>query len=186
MNRFLSSGCLIAARPLLPALARRASGGAARLGAGVGIALLVSLLIALPISGGALIGTRQVDILALLGARSPGERAPGAVTTKPPIVRARPEEGIPFLDAPPPMFTIVIPAIEPAAPALVLLAESDVPAPGALFPTPGVPIGPSGLIEPDISPRPAVPEPAVWLTLLVGFGLLGAQLRRSAPRRARA
>lgn len=54
------------------------------------------------------------------------------------------------------------------------------PGPGG----PGGPIGPGGPGE--LQPPPVIPEPGTWTLLIVGFGAVGAALRRRAGRPAKA
>lgn len=44
--------------------------------------------------------------------------------------------------------------------------------------------GPGGGFE-TVSPTPAVPEPATWAMMLLGFGAIGAKLRRTPSRAGR-
>lgn len=52
---------------------------------------------------------------------------------------------------------------------------------------PGGPGDPGGTVpvdEPPLTPIPAIPEPAVWLTMLAGFGIMGMALRAAGRRGA--
>ncbi len=64
-----------------------------------------------------------------------------------------------------------VPVADPA-PVFVPLPIVD-PSPGA---------GPFPSAEPTPRSVPAVPEPASWLTMILGLGLIGARLRRSADK----
>lgn len=144
------------------------------------------------------------DPLAMLEGRSPGARGEGAMfQSKPgkervaakvldrapagpkgpvervlPVVRERPPEvpmGAPLGDFGPP-------------PALPLI---DVPPQGAPGPLP-FPLGDTTTSSggPPISststgggPPPAVPEPATWMMMILGFGMVGSAIRRQSSIR---
>ncbi|HJP68811.1 MAG TPA: PEP-CTERM sorting domain-containing protein [Sphingomicrobium sp.] len=76
--------------------------------------------------------------------------------------------------------------------ALPPIAEAPPPGSGPpiiLPPGEGTPVGPPVVSQPPLPPPPPppppLPEPASWLTMLLGFGLLGCLLRK-APRPASA
>jgi hypothetical protein len=52
------------------------------------------------------------------------------------------------------------------------------PPPGGFVFPPGSPNSPP-IVTPPGSPPPAVPEPATWAMILLGFGMIGWTLRRS-------
>lgn len=141
----------------------------------------------------------------LLATRSPGERAAGAVATKRPLVKA-PRQRAKSLGAAPdadeaagPVLALLneAPAATPdvlTPPLLGMPVEADLLPPVIL----GGPMygiggggggsigggggggGGGGILPPgpgDLVPPPAVPEPSTWLTMVVGFGLLGLGLR---------
>lgn len=151
-------------------------------------------------------------LMAMLDARSPGERAPGALTqSKPrtaatsPSRQAPPKPGleqlarviVPAPPAPPVQDVVpVLPVVPPTA--------ADVIAPTAL--TASVPFGsgggfivgggapatggggggggspPTGEVPPGGVTSP-VPEPGTWLMMLVGFGIIGSALPSRRRRR---
>jgi hypothetical protein len=159
------------------------------------------------------LGTAQ-NLLAMLDARSPGERAKGALTaTKvkkvaalapheralgkiirpaptPPaefvqaITPPAPKEVIPVA-APPVALGDVIPPV--AAPPLGGGGGTGIfitPPPGGGTPgspgSPGSPGTPGTPETPSVpSVPPAVPEPATWLMMLLGFGFVGSAMRRA-------
>lgn len=151
------------------------------------------------------------SLLALLDARSPGEREKGALTAtktrklasttsdaKPheralgKIIRPAPTAPSEFVQAlTPPTPVVAAPAVAPpvtladvippvtgtpgsGAPPITTLAAP----PGGGNPgTPGTPGTPTTTV-PDVPP--AVPEPATWMMMLLGFGLIGSAMRRRA------
>lgn len=166
------------------------------------------------------------DPMAILSARSPGERADGAMfNTKPPkqrqlaslphkplipgermlsTVRERAPDGWapPTIDLPSPQFGFV-PDL-PVATTPSSLAPVPSGNPGIVNPPPIFPGGPSGPNTPTVpvpepgatptptptptpvTPVPAVPEPATWATMLVGFMVIGVALRRRGARARKA
>lgn len=77
---------------------------------------------------------------------------------------------------PPGAFTAIIPGSDTGGPAPVDVT----PFPGGPFPVgPGLPATPVGP-----GPAPAVPEPSVWTTMILGFAAIGASLRRTRRPRA--
>jgi len=120
----------------------------------------------------------------LIGDRSPGERPAGALlTTKP--ARKKPEqtalakpilpddtEKLFFFAAPTPEF-------DPGPINALKMTPFDLDPPGF------TPPGQNSFVVPQGQPAPtpsAVPEPAMWVNFIVGFGLLGSQLRRRRKR----
>ncbi len=143
------------------------------------------------------------NLMALLGARSPGERPDGVLLeTKlrkaPRLAANEPRQyAEPKVRERLPVGPLGAPGPVPG-PAVVPLAQiGDVPGPGIYYPGPssiGGPPGPvisvppgggtvvppgGGVINPPSPPTPtsAVPEPAVWLNMLVGFGAVAMLLR---------
>ena len=148
------------------------------------------------------------SLLGSMRARSPGDRGDGAVTTKglrEPLAQAPATPAVsrvlslaptpaaaapavpvaavaPLVAAPPPAAAIV-PAV--LAPAALPVIASAVPSGGAGF-LPLIPIiagggGGGGIAvsaPPGVTPVPAVPEPATWAMMIIGFGSIGAFLRR--------
>lgn len=156
--------------------------------------LLCACLLAVSPAGGLLTRAGPVSLEDLLGRRSPGERLEGARSDKLPLQRMKPA-----VAAPEPPSVIVEelaaavlpeePVVPPAVEELDLPFVID-PTPLALAP-PLLGVDPLVIVVPEItrtdpSPTlvPQVPEPATWLTMLAGFGLLGLALRRSRPARA--
>jgi hypothetical protein len=179
-------------------------------------------------------GDSEVDILAMLAGRSPGDRPDGLLASSKPIrpasagmpreyamprtrERVTPpaslqEPGHPFAEAPAyPQGTRALPVEEIArvpdtsyfplpagdnsvGPTPLPRRNASVPPGGGTSP-PGVgvppdvggtPGNPPGGFPPGGGPPPsAVPEPATWATMIVGFGAVGLLLRM-ARRRARA
>lgn len=145
-------------------------------------------------------------LMSLLDARSPGERATGELAlTKQKVVKTanfvKPSErALGKIVHPKPSATAeFIRAIAPPAPDVSLLAVvppmtlADVIPPvtsapplngGVGIPTViGSSSGPSsptplGLTPPIPTPAPAVPEPATWLMMILGFGMIGRSLRK--------
>ncbi len=68
------------------------------------------------------------------------------------------------------------------------ISSGGLPAePGGAGLVPGQPSGPAEQPEQPLAPpplpTPAIPEPATWAMLLLGFAAVGSGLRRSSPRR---
>lgn len=160
--------------------------------AGVSALVLAGAMLLLPLldRGGAVAGaiaTAVADPGAVFAQRSPGPRAPGALTQ----TKRRPTERVltqlrtpPAAAAPPPMPA----AAEPPPVELAALLPDDpfVPpfVPGEPFAPPPLPyVGPPPPAGPPpvIGPPPpftGVPEPSTWAMLLVGFFAAGVALRR--------
>jgi hypothetical protein len=159
--------------------------------------------------GGAALREALRDPASIFSGRSPGERAPGALTqSKPRMQPWQPTERVlsPVLDRP----GTAGPPAPGAVPEQVAaaLAPGGLPAaggPGAgivPLPLPGVPGSSGGIIPPSggggssgggssgggssggVNPPPPppvvtpVPEPATWIMMITGIGLIGLQLRR--------
>jgi hypothetical protein len=90
-----------------------------------------------------------------------------------------------------------LPAVVPSLPGEILLP----PPGGGLVPPPGVVVPPGGgggnppggggghppPGPPDHPPPPPLPEPGTWLTMILGFGMIGWMMRRErGDRRAAA
>lgn len=145
------------------------------------------------------------DPLAMIQGRSPGARGEGAMfqtkikSTKQrlaavdkapvgpegPVERVLPglRERAPDLVTPPPVDTI-LPPDSPIGPqgGPDPLPQGD-PGPSPPDLPPGSPPGPDGpccggptVVPPDNPP--VVPEPATWITMILGFGLVGSAIRR--------
>lgn len=154
------------------------------------------------------------SLMALLDARSPGEREKGALTStkvrklatngvKPreralgKIVQpsaAPPAEFVEALTppgtivaappvAPPPTLADVIPGLPGSAapPGVGLVGSPGGGAPGVpgAPSVPGTPGTPGTPQNPDVPS--AVPEPATWMMMLLGFGVIGSSMRRRRP-----
>lgn len=155
------------------------------------------------------------DPESLLAQRSPGERPDGALySTKPPrfadvanTVRSRPGAGAPServlsneRTRPPAAGAAPPPEATPFVPALPVVAFDE---PG--FGGAGIPGGPGfggipggigapggggggggGIVPtPPQEPPSAIPEPATWAMMILGFLSVGAMMRRARPRALR-
>jgi hypothetical protein len=166
------------------------------------VAASVTGLAVLAVPGGpAQIGKAGTDILSMMRARSPGDRAEGAQTTKRPVQMAalsRPaSKAAPMAAVRPP--PVAAPPVAMAAPAAVApiapavagapvvaaapIASGGFPAAAGLAILPLIPLiggdGDDG-VSPGITqpPTPAIPEPATWMMMILGFGILGSVMRR--------
>lgn len=156
--------------------------------------LLLGCLLAVSPAGGLLTRADPVSLSDLLSRRSPGERPEGARSDKRPLQRMKPA-----LAAEPPsslaqeLATAALPEqplLLPDALPLALAAE-DPDLAFAVDPTPFAQVEPIRVAvdkpperQPSLTLISHVPEPATWLTMLVGFGLLGATLRSARLRPA--
>jgi hypothetical protein len=157
-------------------------------------------------------GERQAGALTTKGKR---ER-PAPVSAMLPVAQENPVLAAPTVLAPvaaAPLAAAVAPAVLPPAalapaalapiaaggigaagllpliPAAIVIAANP-PGGGGNNPPPPPGGGGGGVTPPPPPPGPAVPEPATWAMMIIGFGLLGAFLRRrsrneiagSAPR----
>lgn len=157
------------------------------------------------------VGSARADVMSMLGARSPGARVEGAMTTKGPrMALARTSRVLPVSQGPAPRQSAVLPISAPA-PKLPAVAALGTPAPIAATPLLGsapvfaaapAAIGGGGLGAAALLPipvaaallvpgggggggpisvpdtTPAIPEPATWLMMIMGFGFLGMWLRQ--------
>lgn len=155
-------------------------------------------LIALSYQGVAIPGLPTPhQLMAMLDARSPGERPDGALTQSKKRVehpqralgkvfrKPPPVEQLAKVVVPPPV-QFVPPPEEPIAADIIppsLLLASLPPVTGDLLNTPFTPV----LFVPPPPPpsSSAVPEPGTWMMMLLGFGMLGAAMRGRPPVRAR-
>ena len=185
-------------------------------GTSTAVATLAAAFSISSFAGGDLAGAaveRARSFIQLMGQRSPGERVKGALTkTKHRYSRVLATRVGPELPIPPLTGSLVNVLAPPAEllPGVITVAEFAPPAevppgvtilpPGggvivpccAVFPSPppGPPSQPSPPPPPPPPPAPpappAVPEPATWMTLILGFGLSGWMLRRrrSSERQA--
>ncbi|URD61630.1 PEPxxWA-CTERM sorting domain-containing protein [Sphingomonas sp. KRR8] len=123
--------------------------------------------------------------LASNAAAKPHERALGKIirpSAAPPkefveaLAPPPPVEAAPSV-APPPTLAEVLPKVTGvpgnAPPPGVTLVG---PPPGGTPGTPGTPVTPGTPGTPEVPS--AVPEPATWMTMLLGFGLIGSSMRR--------
>ena len=136
------------------------------------------------------------SFIQLMQQRSPGERTKTIlIKTKHKKILAH-EHALPKIrmaqpDVPPPIFTPAL--IDIVAPPPVMMASLeaiDIPPllqsspPGVpLFPPPSLIVPPTETptTPPIVTPPSAVPEPSTWMTMLLGFGFIGWQLRRRRP-----
>lgn len=149
------------------------------------------------------------SFVELMHQRSPGKRLVGhLVKTKHKKLAAH-ERALPKVRKPLPEFA-AIPPLGTLPPALVDLVAPPVPMqmasleaipvgpfetglpgpPGLFIPPPGgfvvppteTPGGPPPVVPPPGPPPPAVPEPATWAMMLIGFAMIGWTLRNSRYR----
>ncbi len=152
------------------------------------------------------------DLLAMLGARSPGGRPDGALLDTKlrkaaadtprqyamPMTRERVSPGVPFTADTPllPLGTAAVPlgqissvpgpsVYSPGMP----FVSGPSPVPGTPIPSPGPGSGPGPNPGPGPGPAPgpgpgpglnppmAIPEPAVWMNMIIGFGAIATVLR---------
>lgn len=158
------------------------------------------------------ISAASAKVAELMGRRSPGARAAGAISDKRPLPRrARlsfpalpvgdwPDRAAIIPEQPSPIVPLgnpVVPVEEGPIKAFNLLIPEEAPEtlPPLFEPPPVVtpivigPRTPDGPGGPPAAPPPVVPvvpEPATWLSMLVGFGLLGAFMRMRRRPSARA
>ena len=172
----------------------------------VAVAAILALTTILSTAGfdGASLADAAVEkaksFIQLMQQRSPGERTKTMlIKTKHKKIlaheRALPKVRVALPDIPPPTFAPALIDIVSAPPVMMASLEAiDIP---PLFQSspPGVPIfPPPSLIVPPtetpttppiVTPPAAVPEPSTWMTMLLGFGLIGWQLRRRRPEQKR-
>ncbi len=149
-------------------------------------------------------------LMAMLDARSPGERAEGALTqTKRRLASAprkrtpvKPQPPIPPMEelariinpVPPVLPVEVVPPIVPPPAAADIIAPasltasapagfgSEVIGGGFVSPPPGGSAPPTSEVPPPPPVTSAVPEPGTWAMMLLGFAMIGSAM----PRRRRA
>jgi hypothetical protein len=141
---------------------------------------------------------RARSFLEIIHQRSPGRRTEAHLAlTKHKAIAHLHQRALPKVRMPP-----AIPPLGALPPALIDLVAPPVPIkfagldlppipileqgapPGAPFiPPPGLFVPPSTPETPPTVPPSAVPEPGTWATFLLGFGLVGWQLRRRPGRR---
>jgi hypothetical protein len=146
---------------------------------------------------------RAKSFLQLIQQRSPGTRTKAIlVKTKHKRVvvheRALPKIRLAVPNIPPAIPSIYAPALvdllTPPIPMLPASLEAlTIPPPSPASSPPSIPLVPpphiivpppqSPSTTPLVPPPSAVPEPATWLTMLLGFGLIGWQLRRRRVER---
>ena len=140
------------------------------------------------------------DLADLISARSPGQRTEGALTkTKHARARALPKTQWRPKDLPQIAIRPYVPSLQevvtapPLTPPPVEFTFAAIPDNTPLFG--GGPLvftpGPGGFSPPGgspqtppqppevLTPTPAVPEPATWALMLLGFGLVGWRMRRA-------
>jgi hypothetical protein len=172
-----------------------------------GAAFLLLLLASTTVAtfGGANLANAAVDraksFLELIHQRSPGRRTEAhlALTKHKRIVhlheRALPKVRMPpvippLVELPPALIDIVAPPVPIKMVSLDLppipLLEQAVPPGFTFLPPPGLIAPPSTPQAPPVitPPQSALPEPGTWATMLLGFALVGWQLRRRGPRLA--
>ena len=131
------------------------------------------------------------DLSALFSDRSPGERADGALVNLKASKSAKSPQQVaaPKTDDIPRVFYFAAPPSEfdpgPIADLSTGLLPLDGMQPGQsgfMVPQPrGFVVAQDGVVPPVPS---AVPEPAMWVNFIVGFGLVGSQLRRRKKKSA--
>ncbi len=164
--------------------------------------------------GGAYLQGLLRDPLEILADRSPGARASGALVQSKPHLGWQPSERVlsPVRDRNPGAIPVDLgrladraaEVIAPAGPLAAGRPGTGAPVPtvpptvwaglpgGAIPPAPG---GGGGAVLPPVPPPPpvaapvaaSVPEPATWILMMAGIGLIGLQLRRrhaAGPRAA--
>lgn len=143
---------------------------------------------------------RAQSFMELMGKRSPGERTAAQLTKTKTVHKLLSERDAPEVAGVPASLAEVIapplPDIVPVdlgpPPQLALLGMPTLPG-GILMPPPSggpkVPPGGGGgccggpptetpPTPPNNPPPPVLPEPGTWLTMLLGFGLIGSAMRR--------
>jgi hypothetical protein len=188
------------------AAARRRRVGLA--GALLVILLAIAVALPVPSLGGASVAVaaiqRAKSFVELMHQRSPGKRLVGRLVKTKHKKLAAHERALPKIRKPLPEIA-AIPPMGPLPPALVDLVAPPVPMqmasleavpvgpfqtplpgpPGFFSPPPGGFVFPPGspnsppIVTPPGPPPPAVPEPATWAMILLGFGMIGWTLRRS-------
>jgi PEP-CTERM motif-containing protein len=154
------------------------------------------------------------SVIQLLDERSPGARTAAELTkTKRHALSDRelaPKPALPanLAEVLAPPESLLAP-VETGAPPAELAAVLSTPPGDILLPPPGggvtvPPPGGGGVVPPgggdtppgggdtppqppgppDHPPPPAVPEPGTWMTMILGFGLIGWMFRRNTPARA--
>jgi hypothetical protein len=161
------------------------------------LALGLTTVVATTPFGGVSLATAAVQraksFLQLIQQRSPGTRTRAAlVKTKHKRLvvheRALPKVRMAVATIPPPQPEL-IDLVAPPLPVLPVSLEAlTIPPLSQPSSAPGFPlIGPPGIVVPPplspsttplVPPISAVPEPATWLTMLLGFGLIGWRRRR--------
>ena len=179
---------------------RRLLTGAAAIGLAVASALAVASFTGADLGGAAT--ARAQSLIDLLDKRSPGRRTQGELTktkVRHVLLATR------LAAVPAPRLPAALEQVLAAPPAALLPVDVGTPQlemaaapllPPGIFASPpgggGGVIGPPGGGGPGSPPGqppltpvppPAVPEPGTWLTMLVGFGLMGCLLRRRSVRR---
>ena len=142
---------------------------------------------------------RAKSFLELMQQRSPGRRTTATLTkTKHKTARLH-QRALPKIrfaipafapEYPKSLVEIVAPPVQTAAAfdaiPIPLLAQTTPPPALPFNPLPSVIVPPVIPTEtpspPVIQPPSAVPEPATWMTMLLGFGLVGWRLRRRRPK----
>jgi hypothetical protein len=178
----------------------RILGAAAALAFALASALGVASFTGTDLAGA--VATRAQNLMELLDKRSPGQRTESQLTKTKSHHRMladrlpAPDVNAPVelaqMIAPPP--SALVPVDVGAPPAELSFLAPPQP-PGAIFFPPsgggtpgggGPPGGCCGGGTPPGTPTtptpPAVPEPGTWMTMLVGFGLIGWVLRRDKPQ----
>lgn len=179
-------------------------------------------LIATGTAGGASVAAMLASPLSVLAARSPGERAHGALAQSKSRRSGADERKLADLlkrtpgpgGAPGPVGSVPGPAVGPLGDDAVYPAPEDfmtdqpgggdlvlgppstgfTPGPGPIFAADIIPgsggggggggttPGTGAVVTPETPVATSVPEPAAWLMLIVGFGMIGGALRsRRAP-----
>ncbi|HVM36881.1 MAG TPA: PEPxxWA-CTERM sorting domain-containing protein [Sphingomicrobium sp.] len=171
----------------------------------LGAVAAVGLGLSIPGAPGVIQGA-GADLMTLMRARSPGDRDPGAQTSKREPVMASLAQATPAAApapvsrvlstaapaavapaAVPPVAIAAPAAVAPVAPALAAspviaaapVAAAGLPAgAGALALLPLVPLLDNGGGRGGDTPAPPIPEPATWMMMILGFGVVGTVIRR--------
>jgi hypothetical protein len=172
--------------------------GAGAFAFALGTATTVASFTGTDLAGAA--ASRAQSLMDLIGKRSPGERTAAQLTKtkhKPMAERDAPE----VAHAPTNLTEVIVPPVPELVPIDAgpppQLAFLEMPSlPNLLIPPSGGPKVPPGggggccggppsappVTPPNTPPPPPLPEPGTWMTMLIGFGLIGGVLRRTGKQ----